>query len=72
MRPRPFRVALFCLPLLDIGSRLGHGLLCFTSLLRFTADVRAAETEMVGGQQHGNADGYGKNSFSGVRRHVLP
>ena len=65
-----FAAALFCLPLLDIGSCLGYDLLCFTSLLRFTADVRAAETEMVGGQQHGNADNGKNNDFSGIGRHM--
>lgn len=66
-----FAVALFCLPLLDIGSYLGHGLLRFTSLLRFTADVRAAETEMVGNQQHGSADNSKNNDFSGIGGHYV-
>ena len=63
--------AVFDLPLLDIGSRFGHGLLRFTSLLRFTADVRAAETEMVGGQQHGSADNSKNNDFSGIGGHYV-
>ena len=55
-----FAAAAFGLPLLDIGSRLGYG------LLRFPADGRAAETEMVGGQQRGSADN-GKNDGVGGR-----
>ena len=65
-----FTAVLFCLPLLDIGSCLGHGLLRFTSLWCFTADVRAAETEVVGGQQHGSADNGKNNDFSGIGGHT--
>ena len=60
-----FAAAAFGLPLLDIGSRLGHG------LLRFPADGRAAETEMVGGQQHGSADNSKNNDFSGIGGHYV-
>jgi hypothetical protein len=59
-----FAPAAFGLPLLDIGSRFGHG------LLRFPADGRAAEAEMIGGQQYGSADN-GKNDGVGVGGHIF-
>lgn len=65
-----FAAAAFGLPLLDIGSRLGHGLLRFPPLLCFTADVRAAETEMVGGEHCGCTGGCNNNDFSGIGGHI--
>lgn len=59
-----------CLPLLDIGSRLGHSLSRFTPLMRFTADVRAAETEMVGGEHCGCTGGCNNNDFSSIGGYI--
>ena len=39
-------------------------------LLRFTADVRAAETEMVGGEHCGCTGGCNNNDFSGIGGHI--
>ena len=52
-------------------SEAAWATVCCVSLLilRFNADVRAAETEMVGGQQHGSADNSKNNDFSGIDGH---